>query len=129
MTALVGVYRVENREGSGPYCGGASCHPAVEAHGRYGSKSLAEHPAPWEDGLTWGADFGLQNQVFGFASLKDASAWFAPDELRRLARDGYHLRRFWVREDRIACGGRQVAFRKPPRPAPSALRPVKELVS
>lgn len=103
---MVHVWRVENAAGQGPYTGASMWGWETHAH------TAPRNPEPHEDArlceeyAAW-AEAGVY-YLFGFESEAAAHRWFDDEELRRLASDGFSLRRVPAR--RVLLGTKQLIF-------------------
>lgn len=99
------IYRVENRDGEGPYqCGDRSPWWLDK-------RESTEHPEP-------NYIFLLENPEWfcGFDSPEQLFAWFTCDELERLKKEGFLVHIFEVpeadKDDLVRADNRQVLFRR-----------------
>ena len=83
------VYRIEDRDGRGPYSCGAKWED--ERH-----NSDNGHPSPTRDGLYryWHSKEPDINLKFGFTSTKQFRHWFSRNEQTKLLKFGYKLTKF-----------------------------------
>jgi hypothetical protein len=103
------VYRVEYTDGEGPYRARKGNAELVTASGQicgdhgWGDK---EHPPPELEGLDLSSDW-----YCGFESEEKLIDWFRDHNwLRRLADLGYRFVAYWVDDDSVQCGQRQLIF-------------------
>jgi hypothetical protein len=97
MTAMI-VYRVENRDGEGPY-------RAFLPNEMY---DWNHHPSPREDGIEF-----QEYHYFGFCSKEQLYKWFRyPWVNRTLNREGYRLVTYQVSKNYIILGENQLVFTK-----------------
>jgi hypothetical protein len=97
------VYRIENKNGRGPYNGRGDL-PYTVLDG-----CPAHQPDPRDDGF--GSRWNKPDYYFGFASLDQLFDWFG-DILEHLDRYGFSLTVWEVDESFVELGGRQLAFNK-----------------
>jgi len=106
------VYRVEDKQGRGPYIDGFwMSEPHEASTGR---------PTPGADGLTatideWKVRYGGTNVLFGFASLQDLCCWFDREELKRLFGNGYRITVYQTDTVKVSESGKQLIFIKKKR--------------
>ena len=108
------VFRVENKNGYGPYRNPnqtAKFWLRMNSHVR--SKGRDNVPPPWADIQAWDnlTDDEQSNFCFGFTSLNQLKDWFN-DVLLGLFKEGYRIKKYEVDEGDILFGQKQVAFRK-----------------
>ena len=97
------VYRVEDYYKQGCYQAGACRLNKLDSH-----DNSITHPLPQNDSKI---NRYLRNgERCGFKDLNQAKAWFTKEELKRLAKNGYNLKRIKV-EEITAVGERQVLFK------------------
>jgi len=112
--SLVGLYRVQNANGEGPYSASKYC-PRSKYENEVYNKHLArhdaspKHPAACRDLGRW----MLSDERCAFADLKSLHAWFQPDELAAMARFGFTIHRVWVDSDTVTAGKFQVVYPHP----------------
>lgn len=100
------VWRIQNKEGRGPYTSGASgwqCRPHSPQNGC---------PGPYDDaGLAafWSKVEGWREYRFGFASLEMLSEWFTPIEIRNLKVQGFEIVELQASE--VHFGTHQVLYK------------------
>jgi hypothetical protein len=94
------VYRVENSERLGPYCGSRSTDLTHHFNER-------THPGPWGDNL---GPVLCSYHRFGFSSLEMMRLWFSDEDRRGLRSDGYHLAAYEVRPMDVRHGSKQIIF-------------------
>jgi len=100
------VYRVENKNGVGPYTGIRGIrHVLGRKHGRGG---VHLRPLPQDDGITMEHHTAL---VCGFCTMTQLRYWFTPRDLRILADLGYTIRTYHTED--VLVGGKQIMFLKP----------------
>jgi len=97
------VYRIENKKGRGPYDG-------ARDWSLWQTRDHVEptHPGPKDDGI----DFESGVDYCGFSSFKKLRDWFESEELVRLRRLGFRVRRISVPRSKIKVGKKQVVFRR-----------------
>jgi hypothetical protein len=97
------VYRVENKNGVGPYDG-------TSDGSLWQTRDHVEpsHPGPKDDGI----DFERGEDYCGFASFEQLRDWFESEELVMLRKLGFRVRRISVPRSRVKFGKKQVVFRR-----------------
>jgi len=97
------VYRIENREGLGPYQGG------VVTWRHYDE----DHPGPQQDNIPYDVVFSQQYH-YGFKSKAQLLNWFSKSDLKRFESSGFYVMRYSVPDTHfnVYKGGNQVAFLK-----------------
>lgn len=96
------VWRVENKEGFGPY-------QALDDYG-WDHQNQDHQPRPWDD-----LDFDgheIRDYRFGFSSQEQMQAWFGDKDRAFLASHGFELVLYDVPPDAILTGEKQVAFKR-----------------
>jgi len=94
------IWRVENRDGYGPYMGGTEEDWASEHH-----SVDTGRPTPSSDnGIGRSPDY---TEICGFISIHDVKKWFKKEELLNLYACGFRLKRVPVSEI-TAVGEKQV---------------------
>jgi hypothetical protein len=97
------VYRVENKNGVGPYYGTDNwCEWQTRWH------DSPSHPPPFLDGI----DVYAKKDLCGFASFKKLRDWFESEELVELRKLGFRVRRIRVPRSKVKFGEKQVVFRR-----------------
>lgn len=122
--ALRTVYRIENREGSGPFWAGHIKDAHREAYGENAYlHNPYDMPCPFdiqsgdvkelhEAKVTHGDPIERRNYVYAFPRKGTLRRWFKPALLRRLGTRGYTINVYRVRvtANTYAEGGDQVCF-------------------
>lgn len=97
------VYRVENKEGDGPY---NSTGYVEELHEMAIEHRNDAHPNPWRDEMLQSIS---SEERCGFSSVWDVRRWFEGFTIR-LAENGYHVSIYDVPYEDIRHGESQVLF-------------------
>ena len=92
------VYRVESRNGLGPYRDATNFNYSYICSG-------PSRPVPWDDGIV----FVEQHDLFGFSSVGKLKQWFSK-ALPLLEKDGYRISVYKVPVVAVKRGKKQVAF-------------------
>lgn len=106
------IWRIENRQGQGPYHG---THPKGKGRGwpwmpksRITVHQYPMRPGPWNDaGIN---RWPKGDELHGFSSEKQLRAWFNVAELRNLRKLGFE--EVILRGEITAKGERQILFRR-----------------
>lgn len=96
------IYRVENKQGRGPYQGG------VPNYLKYHDRNTAKRPVPRLDEGIERTPF--PEEICGFMTLDQVNNWFSPHDLKKLRENGYELKRVLV--ENIIIGKTQVIARR-----------------
>jgi len=111
---LVTVFRVENKDGIGPYKGCKGFHSDIWADCTHTITN--GRPDPVDDEIEeWYSLYceGTSEQyVFGFLYLEHLHAWFSKLELQILTDLGFSIQKYEIDEQNILLGNCQVAFKK-----------------
>lgn len=118
MGALMIVYRVENKNGEGPYFNQFSLDgPSLEwgrsinsLHG-----DCPNHPAPSDDIKAEGFDRYSGEWYYGFTTMEALEKWFntpEPLKLEMLLAAGYLVRQFECEPEDVKPGNIQCAFKR-----------------
>ena len=105
----VGLYRVQNAKGEGPYNSEDRPHRFESTVFRTflnRHRDADRHPAPHADGL----GYPERREFCAFASLDSLGSWFSAQEIQALAHHGFHVCRIWVDEKHIRRGRAQVLY-------------------
>lgn len=95
------IYRIEDKNGLGPYAGGAM------SRAEYGYEPK-RHPSPVDDGINYSHDI-----YAGFPSLTKCYYWFVDTWIRQYLRQhGYKIGVYECPGHYVQHGQRQVAFVK-----------------
>jgi hypothetical protein len=97
------VYRVENKNGVGPYDG-----TGIWSLWQTRDHVEPSHPGPKDDGI----DFKSGEYICGFASYRKLRDWFEAEELVALRKLGFRVRRIRVPRSKVKFGKKQVVFRR-----------------
>lgn len=103
------VYRVENKEGKGPYCGSSYFDWQTEIYNSH------RNPSPIDDGI-WDSDDYFDNTAYysryyyGFKSMEQYINWFNIENRLELLEKGYVLRRYEVPDEWVVEGYKHLAF-------------------
>lgn len=106
------VYRIENKEGEGPYYRTDSSRWCFDPH-----TAETGRPGPYDDeGLSeYWTDMRLKiskTYQFGFASLHQLCAWFTDAELKRLRSLGFEVVKYEMDQiEALVIGSKQAMFR------------------
>ena len=107
------VYRIQNREGDGPYRSLGSTDWMTSDHDL--ERGIDRNPAPFEDfGMeTWKpmVDLHSDRLLFGFRTLKQLKKWFNKTERKRLVTYGYKVYQLQVNRI-VGESSKQCAFLK-----------------
>lgn len=95
------VYRVQDRDGIGPYFGGGESYNLLDHNG-----DVNFHPSPRRDKKIQRSV--RDNELCGFESLKSLSQWFTSEELDALYKIGFYIVR--CKGQITAKGEKQVLF-------------------
>lgn len=96
------VFRIQNRDGQGPYAYYGGYFWCEEEH-----SVRTGRPGPYEDGICFNR---TKDEKFGFESLVQLKAWFTVKELKRLGQLGYYVHR--IRNvDILSRSAKQCVFR------------------
>ena len=98
------VYRVESRDGTGPYKGFITDARHYEDN----------CPDPISDGIWTDFDEALDcvDYYYGFTSIEAAAKWFGAKWLTKLSRTQYSLYKFDVPKSNVREGYRHCAFKR-----------------
>lgn len=100
-------YRVEDSKGMGPYAG--ATRQGLDGSSRWSSGS--HDGSPDRPTLFYEVGRGHERgQIFGFKTLRQLQSWFRPEELKRLYKLGYQIKR--VRGRQIIATRTQVLFER-----------------
>jgi hypothetical protein len=105
--AKVGLYRVQNADGSGPYNSLPTEYYKGNSLTYHGNEGDDIHPMPRHDGLD---EYISYTEKFAFASLKQLMSWFSTTEISWLTKHGFSVYRVWVDTDRVKYGNHQCTF-------------------
>jgi len=88
---MLHIYRVENENGKGCYFEGAI---SINRLGKHNCLARTPHPIH---------DVGIKREpvkkeICGFKSLQQARKWFTKTEFKRMAKNGYELKRCDVKK-------------------------------
>lgn len=116
------VYRVQNEFGRGPYqemkapsMWGAPHQPSPQDDFAVFEGAYAFGFFPNEDGRAMSEL--IADYRFGFPTLEAAQAWWAPEDLRWMAKRGCHLMAIPADDVMVSDSGRQCIFKPAPGPA------------
>jgi hypothetical protein len=101
------VYRVQNRQGRGPYIAAISISWVDPKHEDLFHNGLNGHPGPKNDNINLR---GLFDYRFCFQSLEQLNNWFTPIELENLKAMGFRVYRITVQTKGIQHGKYQSIF-------------------
>jgi len=93
------IYRVEGRNGNGPYMFPGYIQTMVDG---------LKHPLPRDDGIDM--DKITAFHIFGFASLTALLNWFDLDTRKHLRQCYFSILVYEVPDTRVLVGNRQVVF-------------------
>jgi hypothetical protein len=100
------VYRVETKDGEGPYTGPHNlAFTLLATH-----QSSDNHPAPRADDIDISYWDRRPMFRFGFKTVEQLHDWFNASERDALRGYGYLMVTYEVCHSRVLVGGRQVAF-------------------
>lgn len=108
--ALVKIYRVEGRDGNGPYSG-------VTTNSHNLQKKLRKHnsqtgrPSPHLDGIQRCSEYPMHEYYFGFTHVDKLKEWFKGSRTA-LRQDGYKMAVYEVDVSDVLFGKKQAAFVK-----------------
>ncbi len=87
---MIGIfYRVENKNGIGPYRANSDTSWAEQIH------TNEEHPTPQGDRYVKGKkELDMTDRVCGFKSLNQLKKWFTDGELSNLSKQGFCIKSF-----------------------------------
>lgn len=105
MTNVV-VYRVETKDGEGPYRGGDAAYGIRDLMGDICQASEV-HPSPWEDGIDPGPD-----AFFGFSTEDQMREWFSESIRTGISKKGFTCNAYSVPMEKVQFGKKQIAFDK-----------------
>lgn len=97
------IYRVENDKKEGCYKNGAMQLNELDSH----DDELHPHPTK-DEGIK---RYCMENEKCGFLNLKQVRIWFTKNELMRLRKNGYHLKRIKINKI-TAIGKFQILFKE-----------------
>jgi hypothetical protein len=115
------VYRIENAAGEGPYRGNGDCKRWLLS-----GAASSSRPPPFEDKRlreirNYCGDRKISQlhallakdaTACGFSSMKQLRIWFNFSDVRRLAREGFHIYCYEVPKQNVMQGSNQVLFDK-----------------
>lgn len=108
---MIRIYRVENVDGKGMYCG---TEAGVQMNG-----DSSRHPLPREDakiGCEWRERLSgeIDEQIFGFASLEQLRFWIYKTKWRKsLKSEGFRVSVYEVPVEHALVGDTQAIFVRP----------------
>jgi hypothetical protein len=103
------VYRVENKDGTGPYDAGAFCPYERCSYKTKSGKYVDRHPSPQEDGIKG----RTPDHYYGFQNIMQLDVWFRrlPSGLESLREKNFHIAVYHCPRQHVLIGKKQVAFK------------------
>lgn len=102
------VWRLENKDGNGPYIPGPGERLKAVMRDLHASHKNMTHPSPFVDNIR---NFDWTNEFCGFRTRRDLEEWF-DGFMPRLYRAGFRMVRYDIPADRVRNGTRQVVFKR-----------------
>lgn len=106
------VYRIEDKDGGGPYIGRVSSYEWITS-----SHDGRTHPNLSEDGFK-DRYSNYKKYVCGFDSMKSLRMWFSKDELINLGKLGFVINKYKVKNILTGNSGKQIMFRRTKKSVP-----------